>query len=754
LALGLLVSSLQIAPINPMLTLTPIGSPPNARHIAGILARGLAQHQAGNLAEAEACYREILRLEPDHPDALHLLGVAAQQNGDYAQAERLIQSAIARNPGATDYHNNLGNTYRLQGDHDRAISSYRQAIALDASHFEALHSLATSLADHGEFDEAEKYFLVVLRIQPDHADALYNFANAKLNQGEAAAAVELYRNAIDLQPGCAAYHFNLAHALQRLTRLTEAADEYQETLRIAPDDFEATYNLGIVLHELKEFAQAADAFRGALALKPDLAEAMSNLAATLQGLDDYDGAAELLLRAMAVNPNFAEAHGNWGGHLWRHGDLAGAAKSCQRAIGLNPNLPGAHGNLGHVLFDQGNYRGALDCYDRSLALKPNAIVAASSSLVNPNAQANRDWQLGDLINAFDACHSLGTDFSTAEYRRALAGKSNCVEVLYYVGLLHLLHGDFAAGWHNYEYRWQTKMLRNARRDFIQPQWLGQPLCGARILLHAEQGLGDTIQFLRYVPMVVARGAKVILEVSPELRQLIEGAIGANVQIVTRGAHLPDFQWHSPLMSLPRVFRTDLSSIPAPIPYLQSDPQLTRDFAQHLASHSSGAGLRVGLVWSGSPRHTRDPQRSIPLAQLCALTEIPGTTFYAVQKGAAAKDILAMPIDMNLVDLSGYLNDFADTAAALANLDLLITVDTAVAHLAGALGKPVWIFMTRNPDWRWLLDREDSPWYPTARLFRQKVAGEWSSVIERVQSELRALVSKPQRNSIAHRPLHS
>ncbi len=307
----------------------------------------------------------------------------------------------------------------------------------------------------------------------------------------------------------------------------------------------------------------------------------------------------------------------------------------------------------------------------------------------------------------------------------------------------MLHGDFAAGWHNYEYRWQTKMLRNARRNFSQPQWLGQPITGARILLHAEQGLGDTLQFLRYVPMVVARGAKVILEVPSELRRLIENArlitSGGSVQIVTRGSRLPDFEWQSPLMSLPLVFQTDLASIPASIPYLRADSQLTREFAQHFASPAN-TGLRVGLVWSGSPRHTRDPQRSIPLAQLCTLTEIPGTTFYSLQKGPAAKELLDMPIDMNLVDLSGYLNDFADTAAAVANLDLLVTVDTAVAHLAGALGKPVWLLLTRNPDWRWLLEREDSPWYPTARLFRQSVAGDWASVIERVHYELQRLVS--------------
>jgi tetratricopeptide (TPR) repeat protein len=729
-----------------MLTLAPKASPQNSPQLTQLLAKGLALHESGELAAAQACYSDILLVDPDHAEALHLLGVIAQQNGNYVQSEHLIRSAIARNPAAADYHNNLGNTYRLQGDLPRAISSYRQAIALDSNHAEALHSLAISLADKGDFVEAESYFTKLLGLQPRLADVHYNFGNAKLGQGEVTSAIACYEQAIALQPACAAYHFNLAHALQRLGRLQEAAHEFQQAARIAPDDFDATYNLGIVLHELKEFAHAADAFRHALALKPDLPQAMSNLAAALQGLDDYDGAASLLRRALEFDVNLAEAHGNWGGHLWRQGDLASAKRSCLRAIELNPNLPGAHGNLGHVLFDEGDYRGALDAYDQSLALKPDAVTKATTS-------SPRRWNRGDLINAFDACHRTGADFATAEYRRALATKSNCVELLYYVGLLHLLHGDFAAGWHNYEYRWQTKVLRNARRDFTQPQWLGQPIDRARLLLHAEQGLGDTLQFIRYVPMVAARGAKVILEVPPELRRLVEHTLGSAVQIVTRGSRLPDFEWHSPLMSLPLVFRTDLASIPAQFPYLKTDPQFSAELTQHFASPDK-TGLHVGLVWSGSSRHTRDPQRSIALAQLASLTEIRGATFYSLQKGPAAKDLLNMPIDLNLIDLSGYLNDFADTAAALANLDLLVTVDTAVAHLAGALGKPVWILLTHNPDWRWLLEREDSPWYPTARLFRQSVAGDWASVIDRVHYELRQLVSPTPGSPVSNRASHN
>jgi tetratricopeptide (TPR) repeat protein len=729
-----------------MLTLAPKASSQNSPRFTQLLAKGLACHEAGDLVEAHACYSAILQVDPDQAEALHLLGIIAQQNGNYVQAEHLIRSAIARNPAAADYHNNLGNTYRLQGDFPRAISSYRQAIALDSNHAEALHSLATSLADKGDLVEAESYFLKLLGLQPRHSDAHYNLGNAKLNQGDLTAAIACYEQAIALQPACAAYHFNLAHALQRLGRLEEAANEFQQAARIAPDDFDATYNLGIVLHELKAFARAADAFRHALALKPDLPQAMSNLAAALQGLDDYDGAADLLRRALELDPNFAEAHGNWGGHLWRQGDLDGAKRSCLRAIKLNPNLPGAHGNLGHVLFDEGDYRGALEAYDQSLALKPDAVATAKTSTPCP-------WNRGDLIHAFDACHRTGADFAISEYRRALATKSNCVELLYYVGLLHLLDGDFAAGWHNYEYRWQTKMLRNARRDFTQTQWLGQPIDGARILLHAEQGLGDTLQFIRYVPMVAARGAKVIVEVPSELRRLVEPALGCEVQVVARGSRLPDFEWHSPLMSLPLVFRTHLTSIPTQVPYLKTAPRLVAEFAHHFASPDK-AGVRVGLVWSGSPRHTRDPQRSIPLPQLAPLTETRGATFYSLQKGPATPDLLEMPIDMNLVDLSGHLNDFADTAAALANLDLLITVDTAVAHLAGALGKPVWILLTHNPDWRWLLDREDSPWYPTARLFRQTVAGDWAPVIDSVHFALQQLVSSAPTSPASQRPLHN
>jgi tetratricopeptide (TPR) repeat protein len=649
------------------------------------LQLGLQHHQAGRLAQAEACYREILQQESQHPDALHLLGVIAQQIGRYDAAIQLISAAIERNPQAADYHNNLGNTYRLQGNAAAATTAYRQAVALDPALTEALHSLANVLADQNQFPEAEACFERLLQLQPDHADALYNLGNAKARQGDLPAAIACYRSALDLKPTCPEFHFNLARALQATGELQEAATALREAAALAPSDADTHHHLGIVLLELEDFPAAADAFHRTLTLRPDFPEALSNLAVALQQQDDYANAGNLLRRAIALKPSLAEAHCNLGGNLWRLGDLAGAVDSCRRAVELNPTLRRAHSNLAHALSDQGDLDAAMESYRRAVALEPE-----------------------------------------------------CSELHHYIAIAQLLRGEFSLGWQGYENRWQTKGLRKFRRDFSQPLWRGEPLAGRRILLHAEQGLGDTLHFVRYVPLVAERGGDVLLEVPPELRRVLSGIAGA-AEILTRGETLPDFEWHCPLLSLPLAFHTELGTIPANVPYLRTDPAAVHNWSQQLPR----GGLRVGLVWAGSPKHTRDPQRSLHVAQFQPLTQIPGASFYSLQKGPSAAQLRQALPGIRLIDLAPQLHDFTDTAALLSTLDLLVTVDTAAAHLAGALGKPVWILLTHTPDWRWLLDREDSPWYPTARLFRQPAPGDWHSVIARVAAELEQLTSLPQ-----------
>ena len=327
------------------------------------------------------------------------------------------------------------------------------------------------------------------------------------------------------------------------------------------------------------------------------------------------------------------------------------------------------------------------------------------------------YGLGELAEAVDC------------FRRLLALQPESAEAKVNLGLIHLLQGNLAAGWAEYEHRWEIGV--GDERTFLQRKWKGEALKGDRILLYAEQGLGDTMQFIRYVPLVAAHGGDVLLEVQPALRGLLGGMDGAS-RVISRGEPLPEFAWQCPLMSLPLAFGTRMETIPAEVPYIHPDPARVEVWKQRLGRR----GPRIGLAWAGNPSHPRDRLRSIPLEQLAPLTRVAGTTFYSLQFGAGAEQMKQLSTDVTLIDLGEELKDFANLAAIVANLDLVISIDSSVAHLAGAMGKPVWILLNKGCDWRWFLDREDSPWYPTARLFRQRVPGDWEEVVKRVEQELR------------------
>ena len=306
-----------------------------------------------------------------------------------------------------------------------------------------------------------------------------------------------------------------------------------------------------------------------------------------------------------------------------------------------------------------------------------------------------------------------------------------------LALALLLQGRFAEGWEAYESR---RQIRRIARDpgFVQPFWDGSPLGGRRILLTSEQGFGDTIQFVRYAPLVAARGGRVLLQCKPELKRLLAGQCGIE-QVVTPGDATPAFDVWCLLMSLPHLLGTTLQTIPAQVPYLTPDPHLIDKWGKRTAHEP--AGLKVGLVWAGGAHNKNDRVRSLSLGALAPLAQVPGVRFYSLQKGAASDQARTPPAGMEMTDWTPELADFADTAALVANLDLVISVDTAVAHLAGAIGKPVWVLLPLSPDFRWLLNRDDSPWYPTVRLFRQPTRGDWASVIERVRRALHQLSSE-------------
>ena len=431
----------------------------------------------------------------------------------------------------------------------------------------------------------------------------------------------------------------------------------------------------------------------------------------LYALGRFDEALASYERLAALAPGSPEVLNNRGNTLLALRRPADALASYDAALALTPGEPLAHNNRGNALLDLNRAQEALASFDRALALKADYA----------DALVNR----GNALQAL-----LRNDEALASFERALLLDPDLADAHWNKGLLHLLLGDFERGWPGYE--WRLRRAATPARDFKRPQWRGEDIRGKTILLHAEQGFGDSIQFLRYVPMVAQRGAKIILEL-PDALVLLVAALDGVTAIVNRDQPRSHFDLHCPLMNLPLAFGTTLATIPPPGDVLRVPAERLDIWRAHLPRNATP---RVGIVWSGKPTHGNDHHRSIALAQLAPLLQTPGLEFVSLQREVRAADAATLA-KFPIPRLEEHLTDFADTAAAIAQLDLVIAVDTAVAHLAGTLSKPVWILLPQVPDWRWLMDRDDSPWYPTARLFRQPKTGDWASVIARLQQELRA-----------------
>jgi len=517
--------------------------------------------------------------------------------------------------------------------------------------------------------------LQILSIDVRHADALYLLGMIAYKTGRIPVAVSMIRRAIAVNPRRPYYHSNLGNALCAQDKLDEALLCFEHALEIDPNYAEARFNHGNVLREQKKYDQAVVCYQRALAVKPGYVDAMCNLGIVYGLQNKLDQAASIFKNALTVAPDRT--------------DLI-----C---------------NLADVFHTQGKPSQAVPLFERALALKPDQYKAC-------NCLCNACFDLGDLAR------------SIAWNQRTLAIKPDYGEALMNKSLLELLQGDYASGWRNYEVRWKVYKSRL----FAQPLWSGQPLGGARILLHAEQGLGDSLQFLRYVPKVIDTGGAVVLDVPVNLHR-IAALIPGITTLASAGTPLPAFDFHSPLLSLPLAFGTTLETIPAQVPYLAVPAEALKKAA---ALSWPAHGLRVGLAWSGNPSHPKNRLRSIPLELLAPIFKLQGVHFYSLQMGPAAGEL--KKVQAAITDLAPHACDMADTAAQIAQMDLIISIDTSIAHLAGALGKPLWVLLTRLPDWRWLLDREDSPWYPTARLFCQKNSGDWQPVIERLRTALEEL----------------
>lgn len=539
-------------------------------------------------------------------------------------------------------------------------------------------NLAMTLRRQGRLTDAERLCRQVLAVQPQHVSALSVLALLVCQDNRPNEAMDLSRQVLAHDPDNVAALMTLGHCAHQRDLPDQAAAAFAHVIRCRPDHVEAHFRLGETLQRQHDDAGAVEAYRKVLTLESGHVGALNNLGALLRGR----------------SPEKVR--------LFRH------------IVAAKPDFPEAHFNLGNALFQMDCYDEAMASYDHALHLRPTY----------GDAYLNKGVTLRQLNHL---------DEAETQDRRALELMPGNPEAHFNLSQVLLLQGKFPEGWAEYEWRQQAGPAERHRPPFPQPRWNGEDPAGRTILLHLEQGLGDMIQMARYIPLVTRLNARVVVEIHPPLARLFQTIPGI-AQVVAHGDPLPPFDLHLPLMSLPKLFTPSLDCIPHSIPYLSSDPRQVRYWRRHLGKD----GPRVGVVWSGSPQHQVDYQRSMAAETLLPCLAQAGIPLFSLQKEVRPADRPCLErLDGKIVPLGRKLHDFAHTAAIMSALDLVISVDTSTAHLAGALGVPVWLLLPYSPDWRWLLGRDDSPWYPTMRLFRQQSPGDWAGVARRAADALAA-----------------
>ncbi len=586
-----------------------------------------------------------------------------------------------------------------------------------------MNALALGWNHHhaGRHPEVDRVCREVLRADPENAEAWYLFGLTSLRLNRLAEAESSYRKVVAVRPNFAPAHSHLGVVLAIQGRLEEAVLSLEKARAIQPDSADAHNNLGMALCHLGRLDEARTCVEAALGLAPDSPEALTGLGRVLVSLKRFDEAIKSLRKAIEIKPEEPVASAILGNALRALGRFEESLAAFDTVLKLRPNDASAHRNRGFVLDELRRREEALTSYDRAIRLAPG----------HAEAHHNRAVVLGKLaryeeaIAGFDEAVRLEPDYPEARRNRALA-------------LLTL--GELERGWQEFEWRWRCADLTMPSHS--RPLWHGEPLEGRTILLHVEQGLGDTIQFVRYASLVKARGARVLVECQQALVPLLKTCPGVDL-VVARGQPLPEFDVHTPLLRLMGLFTTTLETIPASIPYLTAEAARVERLEARL---TAWPGFKVGIVWQGNPRHTRDPDRSFRLAEFERLAGIEGVRLINLQKGSGAEQLGKLAARFSVIDLGEEvdpgLTTMSDTPALMMGLDLVITPDTVLAHLAGALGIPVWIALPLAPDWRWLTRREDSPWYPTARLFRQSERDRWDIVFDRIAAALNEKIRSP------------
>ncbi|MDD5328827.1 MAG: tetratricopeptide repeat protein [Sulfuricella sp.] len=701
----------------------------------------------GDLPNAAECYRKAIEVSPDYAEGFINLGFVLKEQKLYEDAECSLRRAILLCPESEDAYYLLATVLRELGNLDEAVINYSNAIRLKPDFEMAYDDMSRALFESGRVEEAKSLLVTAIGFSPGNADFHYHLGKLFVSDGDINRAIDCFAKTLTIQPEFAEAHHDMGLALQTDKKLDLAVESYRRALSLKPDYAEAYGNLGFALQRKGQLDEALENYQKALAIKPNFAAVHNNLASVLQAQNRLEQAVEHLRQALAINPAYVEAHSNLAVALRMQGNLEGAIQSCEKALSINPNCAQAYSRLADVFQAQGKLDVAVENYRRALALEPD-FAETHYNLGNAlKAQGNLDaaidrYQQAILLNPdfADAHHNLALVYtekgmlqeSIRCFQDAISVSPDFVNAHLNMSLSQLLMGSLEQGWAEYEWRWQSDHMQAIKYNYKQPLWLGkESLRGKTILLHHEQGFGDTIQFCRYAKLVAGLEATVLLLVPKPLKSLMTELEGAS-QVLAEGETLPKFDYHCPLMSLPLAFSTGLNTIPVEDSYLRYGPDHASKWAEKLGNKTQP---RVGLVWSGSQTHKNDHNRSIPLNEVTAFLS-DGVQFVSLQKEVRPLDQRVLEDTKNIAYFGRELHSFADTAGLIANMDLVISVDTSVAHLAAALGKTVWLLLPFNPDWRWMLGRTDSPWYPSMKLFRQKEIGDWNSVLSMAAQDLK------------------
>jgi len=626
--------------------------------------------------------------------------VKLHQAGRLDEAEQRYQEILRIDACQADAWHLLGLIAHARGQSDVALRHLQRAIELDDRQPIFFYHLAEAQRARGDWAAAERACLASLSRREDFALAHHSLAMVRHQQGDSQSAIAGFRRALQLDPKLAPAHCHLATVLEECGQRAQAIASFERAIELDPQDSEALCGLGNIWHIEGRLDRAELFYRRAVAIEPHAWAADFNLGLVLQQRGQTDGAIAAYRRALQQNPDDPRTLNNLGTLLKKQDDLPGAKQCFERALEFQPNFAEALMNLGNVFKSLGRFNEAWVCGEHAVRMQPQ----------NPQARYNR-------------------------------------------ALLQLAVGRWEDGWSEYEWRWKCPDF--PRRDFAAPRWQGQSLPGGRLLVHAEQGLGDTLQFIRYLPRLRGRlpDSEITFAAPRKLLPLLQCAAWASrICWAADDEPLAGFDAHIPLMSLPGIFQTTLETIPSQVPYLSADPART---ARWLPTLAAIGGLKVGIAWQGSRTYQGDRFRSIPLTWFARLAR-PGVTLISLQQGAGCEQIAALaapravhcfaePVDVHdpghragLQCEEGQQHGaFMDTAAIITQLDLVITSDTSIAHLAGALGAEVWVALPVAADWRWLREGDTSPWYPTMRLFRQTRFDDWQPVFAEIAAALTA-----------------